>query len=100
MVKLLTFSGNYAKKKLSSEGEDNITTNKKLDTKGFLKKLYENVHASQRGNAIIAMTNGIKITIVEGKVYFDYSEKGIDPKDFGYEFYEKTKDAIVFFPQL
>lgn len=95
----MTFLKNYAKKKLSLEGEDHIA-NKELNTEGFLEKLYEHVHARKRGSAIMAMTEGKKITTNKGKIYFDHSEKGIDPKDFGYEFGHETKDAIVFFPQL
>ncbi len=47
----------------------------------------------------MAMTEGKKITINEEEIYFDYSEKGINPKDFGYEFGHETKATVVFFPQ-
>ncbi|MCK5475569.1 MAG: hypothetical protein KAI71_03245 [Candidatus Pacebacteria bacterium] len=70
-----------------------------MNTEGFLKRLYEDVHAQKRGSAIMAMTEGKKITINEEEIYFDYSEKGINPKDFGYEFGHETKATVVFFPQ-
>lgn len=63
-----------------------------------MKKLYEYVHATKRGSAIMTMTAGVKVKIDEGKVYFGYFEEYIDPKDFGYEIDQTTRDSVIFFP--
>ena len=67
-----------------------------------MKKLHElGIYATQRGSAIIAMTDGKKATTVEGKVYFSdlEIEESIDPKDFGCELSQITEDSVIFFPE-
>ena len=101
----MTFSENYDKKKLSSrsKGDDNITTNEETSSKRLIEKLHElGIYATQRGSAIMAMTNGKKATVIEGKVYFSDFEikESINPKDFECELSQITEDSVVFFPQL